>query len=353
LVKHSIPLIDEAPIKQRAYRCPERLRDELNAQISEMLQHSIIRPSSSPWASPVLLVRKKNGKFRLCIDYRKLNAQTRKDSYPLPRISDMLEKFKGARVFTSLDLMKGYYQVEMLNEDKEKTAFVVEDGLYEFEVMPFGLTGAPNTFQRLMDFLLQKFDFAMVYLDDIIIYSTDELNHVNHLRQVFEVIREANLKIGLDKCEIGVDQIQYLGHVISAAGLLPDPRLIEKVKECPTPKSIKDVHSFVGLASYYRRFVLNFAKIVKPLTQMLGKDEKFSWTVECQQAFDTLKERLTTAPILIYPDLNKPFIVQTDASNEAIGAVLSQTSTDDKEHPIAFVSRSLTNCERNYSTTEK
>ena len=353
VVQHTIPLLDQKPVKQRPYRCPERLKGELSTQLNSMLEHRMIDHSSSPWASPVLLVKKKSGKFRMCVDYRKLNAQTRKDSYPLPRICDLIEKFKGSKVFSTLDLMKGYYQVGMQPEDKEKTAFVTEEGLYEFNVMPFGLTGAPNTFQRLMDFLLRNLSCAMVYLDDIIIFSPNEEQHVQDLKAVFSVLTTAGLKINLGKCAIGKTEIQFLGHVISAQGISPDPSLTQKVRDCPIPKNVKQVQSFLGLASYYRRFVPQFAKIVQPLTKLVRKDQKFIWQQEQDEAFHLLKHKLVTSPILSYPDLTKPFLLQTDASNEAVGAVLAQKDDEGREHPVAFLSRSLTNTERNYSTTEK
>jgi len=353
VVQHTIPLEDTTPVKQRSYRCPERLKPELQTQVESMLQHNIIEYSSSPWASPVLLVKKKNGKYRMCVDYRRLNAQTRKDSYPLPRICDLIEKFKGSKVFSTLDLMKGYYQVEVHSDDREKTAFVTEEGLYQFNVMPFGLTGAPNTFQRLMDYLLKGLKCAMVYLDDIVVFSPNEEQHVCDLDVVLSVLHEAGLKVNLEKCDIGKQRIQFLGHIISAAGISPDPSLTEKVRECPMPKTVKEVQSFVGLASYYRRFVHQFAKIVQPLTKLIRKDQKFVWSQDQEEAFATLKDKLVTAPILAYPDLTKPFILQTDASNEAVGAVLAQKDEHGREHPIAYISRSLTNPERNYSTTEK
>ena len=192
-----------------------------------MRKKKVIDPSVSPWASPVILVQKKNGSYWLCVDYRKLNAVTRKDVYPLPRIDDLLIRFNGAKIFSSFDLMKGYYQVGMAEKDKEKTAFIIEGGLYEFNVMPFGLTGAPNTFQRLMDFLLLEHKNALVYLDDIIVFSSNESEHREHLRQQFALLRSANIKLNLAKCCLGQMEIHFLGHVINTDGLRPDPRLIE------------------------------------------------------------------------------------------------------------------------------
>ena len=353
IVQHTIPLMDDTPVKQRAYRCPIKLQEELDQQITELLEHNIIEPSSSPWAAPVLLVKKKNGKYRLCVDYRKLNNQTRKDSYPLPRIDDILAKFKNAKYFSSLDMVKGYHQIEMADDDKEKTAFIVDHGLYQYSVMPFGLTGAPNTFQRLMDHLFQGLKFVLVYLDDIVVFSETITEHINHLYQVFNILIAANLKLNLEKCQLGREQIDFLGHHIDAHGISPDKTLIEKVQNFAVPTSIKQVQSFLGLASYYRKFIKNFSHIARPLTQLLQKDIKFCWNETHQESFETLKMWLVTPPILIYPDISKPFIVQTDASKFAIGGILSQLDENGYDHPIAYISRTLNKAEKNYSTIER
>ena len=341
VVQHEIPLLQDAPIKQRFYRCADKLKDELDKQIKDMRETGVIRPSTSPWASPVLLVKKKNGTYRMCVDYRKLNAVTRKDVYPLPRIDDLLMRFGMATIFSSFDLMKGYYQVAMKEEDKEKTAFILEKGLFEFNVMPFGLTGAPNTFQRLMDFLLVDHKNAMVYLDDIVVYSLNVTEHLEHLRHLFVILRKAEIKLNLEKCSIGKAEIEFLGHVINARGVKPDPKHLQHIQELSPPKDIKGVQSFLGLLGYYRKFVLNFSKIALPLTELLKDITRFDWGERQQKAFEELKQKLLEAPILMTPNPAEPYILQTDASNYAMGAVLSQLDDSQREHPIAYISRTL------------
>ena len=310
VVQHEIPLIDDAPIKQRFYRCADKLKEELDRQIDDMRKTGVIRPSTSPWASPVILVKKKNETYQLCVDYRKLNSVTRKDVYPLPRIDDLLMRFGQAKVFSSFDLMKGYYQVAMKEEDKEKTAFILEKGLCEFNVMPFGLTGAPNTFQRLMDFLLVDHKNAMVYLDDIVVYSDTEKAHVEHLRHLFEILRKADVKLNLEKCSIGKAEIAFLGHVINAEGVKPDPKHLQHIRELLPPKNVKGVQSFLGLLGYYRKFVPNFSKLALPLTELLKDITTFHWGPAQQEAFETLKSKLLEAPILMTPNPNKPYTFQ-------------------------------------------
>ena len=249
--------------------------------------------------------------------------------------------------------MKGYYQVAMKEEDKEKTAFILEKGFYEFNVMPFGLTGAPNTFQRLMDFLLVDHKNAMVYLDDVVVYSEDEESHHHHLREFFEILRSAKIKLNLEKCSIGKEEIEFLGHVVNATGVKPDPKHLQHIKELSPPTNIKGVQSFLGLLGYYRKFVENFSKMALPLTELLKDITIFYWGAEQQKAFEILKQKLLEAPILITPDPNKPYMLQTDASNYAVGAVLSQMDDKKRDHPVAYISRTLKKAEINYSATER
>ena len=353
LVMHHIALTDDKPIHQRAYPCPKQLKSELDKQVKNMLKDGVIKHSTSPWASPVLFVKKKNGKQRLCIDYRKLNAQTKKDRFPLPRISDILSKLGSSKVFSTMDLSKGYYQVMIKPEDREKTAMITQDGLYEFVRMPFGLTGAPSTFQRLMNFIFSGVPFVMVYLDDIIIFSSTVEEHCDHVEEVLCMLRRAKLKANLEKCSFGKRRIEFLGHVITSEGIQPNRDLINKIIDWPVPENRKQLQQFLGLANYYRQFIKGYAKIARPLSKLLGADEDFEWEDEQWLAFKALKTLLTQAPVLIYPKLNEPYILQTDASGYAIGAVLSQIGDDGKEHPIAYISRTLNKHERKYSTTEK
>jgi hypothetical protein len=320
-----------------------------------MLKHDIIRPSTkSEWASPVILVPKKNGKLRFCVDYRQLNKVTKKDNYPLPRINEILDSLGNAQWFSSLDLASGYWQVEMREEDKPKTAFISRNGTYEFNVMPFGLCNAPGTFQRCMDTVLGNiiWKHALVYLDDVTAFSQTFEEHLRHLEGIFQRIEKAGLKINPDKCHFGAQSLQFLGHIITNKGILPDPSKIEAIKNYPEPQNLTHLRAFLGLASYYRRFIKDFSKVSAPLYGLLKKDIKYEWTDERQQVFQFLKDQLISAPLLSYPDFTKPFILFTDASLTALGAVIEQVGDDGQRHPIAYASRSTTSAEKKYSSTE-
>jgi len=281
LVKHQIITGEAVPIAQQPYRVNPKNRDFLKQEIAKMETQGIIRKSSSPWASPVVIVEKKDNTRRICVDYRKLNAVTKADVYPLPRVDDLLESFRGANWFTTLDLASGYWQVVMHPNDIEKTAFITPFGLYEFLVMPFGLGWAPGTFQRLMNRVLQDFlgEFVAVYLDDIIIYSKGSFeNHLDHLKQVFNALQQSFLKIKLKKCHFCLPNIKFLGHVVGRNGILPNPDKIEKVKNFPVPQTLTQLRAALGLFSYYRKFIKDFSKIARPLNALLGKDVPFQWT---------------------------------------------------------------------------
>jgi hypothetical protein len=297
LVQHSINVGDATPIKKRWYRTSRLERAFIEEEIQRMLGQGLIERSRGPWASPVVLARKKNGKLRFCVDYRALNKVTKRDEYPLPRIEDMLDTLGGAAYFTSLDLASGYWQVEMKPEDREKTAFITQFGTFQFKVMPFGLCNAPATFQRLMDEVLQGilWDFVVVYLDDLNIYSRNFDEHLSHLRDVFDRLRQAGLKLNPEKCKFASSELVFLGHVIDSQGIRTDPEKIEKVKKFPIPKTITQLRSFLGLASYYRKFIRDFSRIAGPLNKLLKKNVNFQWTLQQQQAFDYLKERLVTS----------------------------------------------------------
>ena len=274
VIKHRIITGDALPVAQPAYRSGPKKLKFIREEVERMEQQRLIRKSKSPWASPVVVVGKKGGDMRLCVDYRKLNAITKGDMYPLPRIDDMLESFSGANWFTTLDLASGYWQIAMEERDIEKTAFITPYGLYEFLVMPFGLAYAPGTFQRLMNNILHDYigRFVAVYLDDIIVYSKGSLeNHIDHIRQVFETLRRAHLKIKLKKCYFCFPNIHFLGHVVGRDGINPDPEKIEKVRNFPVPANVSQLRSALGLFSYYRRFIKEFARIARPLYELLKK----------------------------------------------------------------------------------
>lgn len=354
LTQHTIYTGDAQPVKQQPYRIAHKQRETIDSEIQMMLDKDIIRPSSSPWASPVVLVPKKTGGYRFCVDYRKLNAVTKKDNYPLPRIDDILDTLNNSVYFTTLDQAWGYWQIPLSETDREKTAFITYNGLYEFNVLPFGLCNAPATFQRLMNLLLAglQWNTCLVYLDDILIFSKTFEDHIQRLELILHKLESAGLKLRLEKCKFMQTETSYLGYIISSAGIQPDPAKIKSVKEFPIPKSAEKVKSFLGLAGYYRRFIKNFSSIAEPLLILLRKNAKFVWTQECQSAFEKLKTFITEAPILIYPDFTKPFLVLTDASGKGLGAILAQV-IDEKEHPIAYISRSLKPAEQNYPVFEQ
>lgn len=356
LVQHRIPTGDAAPIRERYRPIPPMLYKEMKTLLSSMLDKGVIKESCSPWAAPIVLVRKKDGSWRFCVDYRRLNAVTHKDAFPLPRIEETLTSLSQSEWFSTLDLASGYWQVEMHPADREKTAFTTPLGLYEFERMPFGLCNAPATFQRLMQQCLngQIAESLLVYLDDIIIYSANFSSHLQHLDQVFERLWRHGLKLRPDKCRLLQREVTFLGHVVDQHGVRPDPGKVQAVKDWPVPTTIKQVRAFLGLAGYYRRFVAGFAKVARPLNRLLtgipadkrSQSKKVNWTHECQSSFENLKTALTQAPVLAYANYDKPFIVYTDASNQGLGAVLSQNQ-DGHERVIAYASRSLHPTEQN------
>lgn len=353
-VKHRIDTGDSRPIYRRPYRVSHAERAVIQREVDEMLKKDIIEPSCSPWASPVVLVKKKDGTWRFCVDYRHLNKITKKDVYPLPRIDDALDCLYGAQYFSSIDLRSGYWQISIDDLDKEKTAFITPDGLYQFKVMPFGLCNAPATFERMMDSLLRGFKWStcLCYLDDVIVFSSSFAAHLTHLSDILALFRQAGLQLNSSKCHFGQRRIKILGHLVDAQGVQPDPDKVKAVKHFPVPRSTADVRSFVGLCSYFRRFIKGFADIARPLTDLLKKDATFSWGPEQAAAFATLISRLTSSPVLAHFDVSAPTEVRTDASGHGIGAILSQRQAG-CDRVIAYASRLLSASERNYSITER
>ena len=354
LVKMTLDTGDSAPIKQKPYKTPFSLRPEVEKHIDDLLTANLIRPSTSPWASPIIVVPKKDGGSRICIDYRKLNSVTVSNSYPIPSISDILASLKNAKYFSCLDLKSGYHQIEMEERDKEKTAFVCFKGLFEYNVMPFGLCSAPPVFQELMNRVLGDAinNYAFAYIDDIIIYSPDIDSHLNHLQSIFNKLKQANLKLKLSKCSFGVSKVDYLGHEISAEGVRPDPQKVEAIQNIRPPNTVKQVRSFLGLVGFYRQFIKNFAEVANPLTQLTKKFCRFSWSSECQKSFETLKRELCKNVVLAHPDQNKPYKLYTDASQFAVGAVLTQ-EVGNEERVIQFLSKQLNKSQIKWPTIEK
>lgn len=356
---HVIRTSDDLPVYQKSYRYPYCHREEVSNQISKMLKEGIIRPSSSPWNSPIWVVPKKidasgQQKWRIVVDYRKVNAKTVDDKFPIPNISDILDKLGRSHYFTTLDLTSGFHQIKMEPQDIIKTAFSTEDGHYEYTRMPFGLKNAPATFQRHMNVVLAGLigKICFVYMDDIIVFSTSLEEHCVNLSKVFDALSAANLKIQLDKSEFLKKEVAFLGHVITDEGVKPNPDKIDAIQNWPIPKTEKQIKEFLGTIGYYRKFIQDFSKITKPLTQCLRKGEQVEHTPQFIKSFEQCKQILSSSSILQYPDFSKPFILTTDASKYALGAVLSQGPIG-KDKPIAFASRTLNKSEENYSTIEK
>ncbi|UYV76233.1 hypothetical protein LAZ67_13003122 [Cordylochernes scorpioides] len=354
LAKHQIHTEDAKPIKHKPYRVSAKERTIIKDQIDEMLEEGIIRPSSSPWSFPVILVKKRDGKYRFCVDYRKLNEVTVKDVYPIPRIDDVMDSLQGSKYFSAIDLKSGYWQVEIEERDKEKTAFTTAHGLYEFNVMPFGLCNAPATFERNMENMLGnlRWQICLCYLDDVIIYSPDFPTHLKRLEAVFRCFRESNLRLNDKKCRFGFEELEILGYITSKHGIKPAEHNIKAIRNFPRPTKVKEVQSFLGMCSYYRKFIKDFSKIADPFINLIKKSVSFTWTERQEEAFQTLKTALLSPPILGHFNPNALTYIHTDASNIGIGATLVQ-DIGGEEKVISYLSRTLSKAEQNYSTTEK
>ncbi|PNX87148.1 retrotransposon-related protein, partial [Trifolium pratense] len=335
------------PIHIAPYRMAPSEMSELKSQLEDLLSKKFIRPSVSPWGAPVLLVKKKDGKSRLCVDYRQLNKVTIKNRYPLPRIDDLMDQLRGAVVFSKIDLKSGYHQIRVKEEDIPKTAFRTRYGHYEYLVMPFGVTNAPAIFMDYMNRIFHPFldKFVVVFIDDILIYSKSREEHDEHLRLVLQVLREKQLYANLGKCEFWLEEVKFLGHVISKEGIAVDPSKVEAVVAWERPNTATEIRSFVGLAGYYRRFIEGFAKIVAPLTNLTRKNQIFAWTDDCEKSFQLMKEKLTTSPVLVLPQPAEPYEVYCDASYQGLGCVLMQ-----HKQVVAYASRQLKTHEKNYPT---
>ena len=352
LVKHKIDTGDSTPIKQRFRNPPVHLREQVDKEIDRMLDTGEIEPSSSPWSSPLVIVKKKDGSIRVCVDYRKLNDCTKKDAYPLPKIEECLDSLSGAKWFCTLDLQSGYHQVGMDEEDKLKTAFSTRRGLFQFTVLPFGLSNAPAVFERLMELVLNglQWERCILYLDDVICFGKSFNEALSNLELVLQRFKDANLRLKPSKCKLFQRSVEFLGHIVSDKGVSCDPKKIEAVQDWERPQCVKDVRSFVGFAQYYRKFIRNFSAIATPLYELTKKKVKFQWSQKCEEAFQLLKRKLVEAPILAYPTREDTFILDTDASLFGIGAVLSQQQNGE-ERVIAYASKTLSSTQRNYCTT--
>jgi hypothetical protein len=335
------------PISRRSYRMPSKELAELKTQLQDLLEKGLIRPSSSPWGCPTIFVKKKDQTLQMCVDYRPLNEVTIKNKYPLPQIDILFDQLTGARVFSKNDLGSGYHQICIRPEDIPKTALTMRYGLLEYLVMSFGLTNATAHFTYLMNsvFMPELDKFVVVFIDDILIYSKNKEEHTQHLRIVLTRLREHQLYAKFSKCAFWLEEIQFLGHVLSAKGIAVDPSKVKDILEWKPPTTVHEVRSFLGLAGYYRRFIPDFSKLVKPITSLLKNDTKFNWSSKCNEAFEQLKVLLTTTPVLAQPDIEKPFDVYCDTSGSGLGCVLMQEG-----RVIAYASRQLRRHEEHYPT---
>lgn len=350
------------PLAEHPRRVSHSKRQTINAEVNKLLDSGVITPSNSPWASPVVLVKKSDGSPRFCIDYRRLNSITQKDVYPLPRIDDVIERLKGSRLFSKLDLRSGYFQVPLAPAERAKTAFTTPDGLWEFTRLPQGLKNSPSVFQRLMNQTLgvMRWDVCLAYLDDIVVHSPSPLQHLIDLDRVCRVLHVANFKLNRGKCSFFQEEISFLGHKINANGCSPNDENLRSILNFPVPQCSKAAHSFLQMAGFYRKFIPHFAQISAPLNKFTHKGSPFLWTSVEQTSFDQLKAAMTSPAVLLLPDPSQPYVVRTDASRVGIGAVLLQKDTDSSSassptelyRPIAFASRSLKPAEKKYSAIE-
>ncbi|KIH64092.1 reverse transcriptase [Ancylostoma duodenale] len=355
-IRHTIDLIDNAEIpKQRLHRVPLQQREEIAKQIQEMLKQRIIEPSSSTFCAPIVLMKKKDGTWRFVVDYRRLNAITKSETYIIPNIQEILDIACGKTFYTTLDFKSGFYQIPVEESHRERTAFQCFLGLYQFITMPMGLKGAPGTFQEITNSLIRELrSCTFAYIDDIITCADNFDQHIRDVRELFSRIRSFGMKLRIDKCVFAAKEVEYLGVLISKNGSRINPKQIESITKYPTPKTVTDVKSFLGAASYFRRYIPNFAKIANPLTGLTRKENKrFVWRIEQQKAFDELKQKLVSAPVLAAPRIGQPYEIHTDASTKAFaGTLLQMNPKTNSLHPIAFASRCLNEHERNYSVIE-
>lgn len=358
-IVHVIDTGDAQPVKQRHHNMSPYMLNHLHKELDNMLELGVVRPSSSPWASPVLLVKKNNGEMRFCFDGRKLNSLTKRDAYPLPRVDNILSKLTGARYLSSIDLKCAYWQIPLEESSCEKTAFVIPSrGLYEFVVMPFGLNNASQTQQRLMDTILgySLEPYVFVYLDDIIIATPTFEKHLEVLQEVKTRLETARLTINLDKCEFCLPSLRYLGFLLDGEGLRTDPEKVAAMLNYPRPETVTELKRFIGLVGWYRRFLPFFSNLTAPMTSLMKgkrKSQKLIWSSEAEESFRKIKEALVSAPILAAPDFTKMFTIQCDASDLGVGCVLTQSNNAGQEVVIAFASRTLTQAEKKYTVTEK
>ncbi|XP_033761567.1 uncharacterized protein LOC117343335 [Pecten maximus] len=349
---HDVDVGEATPIKQHPYRLNPVKAKIMSDEIQYMLDNDIIEPSQSEWSSPCLLVPKPDKSFRFCTDFRKVNAVTKTDSFPMKRLQDCIDKVGSAKYVTKFDLLKGYWQVPLTERAKNVSAFVTPTGLYQYKVMPFGMRNAPATFQRLMNKMIANLEGTECYIDDVVIYSDTWEQHVKQVSAFMERMSEANLTINLVKSELCCATVQYLGHTVGLGQVKPVQAKVEAIDKFPIPSNRKEVMRFLGMAGFYRNFCPNFSTVAYPLTNLLQKNVKFKWNAECQVSFEKIKAILTNKPVLVAPDFEKPFTIVVDACDIGVGAALTQ-NVDDFDHPVSYFSKKLNKHQRNYSTVEK
>ena len=360
VVEHSIDVTGAKPVKEVSRRLPYAMRQQLELELDKLLKIGCIEPANSPYASPLVLVRKPDGSLRLCVDYRTINKDTIPDRYPLPRVDELIDAIGAQKAvyFTTLDLMRGYHRVKMTEESKAKTAFVCHRGLYQFCRMPFGLTNAPATFQRLMDKLFNGWNFVFIYLDDILIASRNFEEHISHVTEVLQRLQDVGLKVKPSKCRFAEKQVDYLGFSISATGVRPTHKNVLAVKEFPQPQTVKEVKRFLGLANFYRRHLQDMGIISTPLTALTKKNKQtgqpvtFEWSNKCEESFQKIKSMLSSSPLLVPPDLDKEFFLWVDTCEDGFGAILEQMGADNLRHPVAYASQATNDAEKKYPPTK-
>ena len=353
MIQHDVELNREAPVKQHPYRLNPRKEKLMKEEVKYMMENGIIEPSDSAWASPCVLVGKEDGSVRFCTDYRKVNAMTRADCFPIPRIEDCIDRIGRAKYITKCDLLKGYWAVPLTEKAKAISAFVIPGGTYQYRVMPFGMKNSQATFMRLMSKCLAGLEGVDAYIDDIVIYHNTWENHLETLRKVFEKLEVANLTINLAKSEFGAATVKYLGHMVGYGSVKPSEAKTQDIQKFPIPRNVRELRRFLGMAGYYRRFCKDFSGKAAPLTDLLKKKVKFGWSDRCQKAFDGIKRTLSTEPVLKAPEFEKQFHLTVDASDEGIGAVLMQEDDEGHLHPVSYYSKKLNKHQRMYATVEK
>lgn len=353
VISHDIELGDADPIKQRFYRVSLDKQKKLETEVKYLIDNDLAEPSSSSWASPCILVNKPDGTFRFCPDYRKVNAITKPDSFPLPRIEDCVDRVGGGRFVSKFDLLKGYWQVPLTERAQEVSAFVTPKGLFSYKVMSFGLRNAPATFQRLMNQVVSGLEGCAVYLDDVVCFSETWASHISHIRGLFQRLAEANLTVNLAKCEFAKATVTYLGKVVGQGQVRPVRVKVEAIDRYPPPATKKELMRFLGMVGFYRCFCKNFSTVAEPLTSLLKASAKFIWSPSCHAAFEAVKQLLTSAPVLAAPQFSKPFKLEVDASNVGAGAVLLQEDDQGLDRPVCYFSRKFTSYQLNYSVIEK